>query len=357
MLAPIPRSRNHASRGPVARVSGTTVATALMRPPPRRACRPRSPQRSDGVVGDDASVAEVEHAVGVAGGDRVVRDHRDRLPVLAARGGEQTQHLTAGLRVEVAGGLIGEHEVGCRGEGAGDGDTLLLTAGQLVRTVGEPRAQAERLDEPVDARALDRTRTATVELEREHDVAEGVERRDEVEGLEDEADPATPQDGEVDVAQAGDLGVADPRASLGRAVESRHDVHQGRLAGTRRPHDGGELPAADAHADVVQCVDGALAGAVGLLQVLDAGGEPQVGGRDLHVPDAISAAHGGSSPAGRIGIHRKDDPVTPRRASGQTCVGPDVRQARRASGDVCVRRGRARRRTPRAAPGRAAPVC
>ncbi len=218
------------------------------------------------MVGDDAAVAEVEHAVGVARGDRVVRDHRDGLAVLAARSGEQSQHLAPGLRVEVSGGLVGEDQIRCGGEGAGDRHALLLTAGQLVRTMSEPRTEPERLDKSVDARPLDRTRPTTVELERKHDVAERIERRDQVERLEDEADASTPQDREVDVTEAGDLGVSDPGTPFGGIVESRHDVHQGGLAGTGRPHDRGELPTADADAHIVQRTDGALAGAVGLLR-------------------------------------------------------------------------------------------
>jgi hypothetical protein len=64
------------------------------------------------LVGDDPAVTEEQHAVGVRGGDRVVRHHRDGLPVLPARGGEKSQHFAARAGVEVAGRLVGEDEVG-----------------------------------------------------------------------------------------------------------------------------------------------------------------------------------------------------------------------------------------------------
>ena len=60
------------------------------------------------------------------------------------------QHLLAGAGVEVAGGLVGEDDVGPAGEGAGHGDALLLAAGELARPVVQPVAQADDVDEGVD---------------------------------------------------------------------------------------------------------------------------------------------------------------------------------------------------------------
>src|SRR5215218_3976239 len=54
----------------------------------------------------DAPVGEEEDPVGMARGDRVVRHHRDALPVTCARRGEKAEDLATGARIEVAGGLI-----------------------------------------------------------------------------------------------------------------------------------------------------------------------------------------------------------------------------------------------------------
>ncbi len=48
---------------------------------------------------------------------------------------EQVHDLPCRLGVEVAGGLVGPHDLGRPGQGPGDGDPLLLAAGQLGRTV------------------------------------------------------------------------------------------------------------------------------------------------------------------------------------------------------------------------------
>ena len=115
-----------------------------------------------------------------------------------------------------------------------------------------------------------------VEVERQEDVADRVEGGHEVERLEDEADAPAAQDGQLEVGERRDVGVADPCAAGGRGIQPRHDVHEGRLAGSGRPHDRGELPATDADAHVVEGAHRAVAPAVGLGEVLHAGGEPEV---------------------------------------------------------------------------------
>jgi hypothetical protein len=145
-----------------------------------------------------------------------VGDHGDALPVLRGRGGEQGQHLAPGSRVQIAGGLVGEHQVGACGECAGDRDPLLLTAGELVRPVPQPVGEAQGVDQAVDPVLLLRGRPATVELERQQQVPPDVEGRHEVEGLEHEPDPAAPEHRELSVIERGDLGAAEERAAGGR---------------------------------------------------------------------------------------------------------------------------------------------
>ena len=56
------------------------------------------------------------------------------------------QHLGARVAVEVAGRLVGEDQGGFRDDRAGDGDPLLLAAGQLGRLVVEPVAEAQAFE-------------------------------------------------------------------------------------------------------------------------------------------------------------------------------------------------------------------
>ena len=55
---------------------------------------------------------------------------------------EHPQHLPAGVRVQGAGGLVGQDDGGTAGQGPGDGHPLLLTAGELIGQVVELVAQA-----------------------------------------------------------------------------------------------------------------------------------------------------------------------------------------------------------------------
>ena len=93
-------------------------------------------------LSSDPPVGEEDDPVGVAGRCRVVGDHDDGLAELPHRPAQEAQHLGAGPRVQVAGGLVGEDDLGPAGQRPGDGDPLLLAARQLggaVAAGGRPR--------------------------------------------------------------------------------------------------------------------------------------------------------------------------------------------------------------------------
>src|SRR5262245_21752247 len=66
---------------------------------------------------------------------RVVRDHDDGFVVIAIEFFEQRQRLLRRSRVQVAGRLVGQNKIGVGDDGAGDGDALVLPAGELARLV------------------------------------------------------------------------------------------------------------------------------------------------------------------------------------------------------------------------------
>ena len=90
------------------------------------------------------------------------------------------------------------------------------------------------------------------------------ERRYQVERLEDEAEPVTAQLRELLVVERGEVDVADEHLALGQVVEPGEGVHQRRLAGARRAHDGGEAAGVELDVDGVEGADDAVALAVGL---------------------------------------------------------------------------------------------
>ncbi len=134
--------------------------------------------------------------------------------------------------------------------------------------MGEAVVDPDRRDdltEPLTVRLLPGDR------QREEDVLLRGERRDEVEGLEDEPDPAAAQHREVAVVECAQFGVADEDPAFGEIVEPGEAMQQCGLAGTRRPHDRGELAAAEGNGHVVEGAHGRFALSIDLGPVLDPG--------------------------------------------------------------------------------------
>ena len=148
-------------------------------------------------------------------------------------------------------------------------DPLLLAARHLARPVAEPVAQPDGVDDLVEP---GRVGLAAGEGQRQQDVLLRGQRRDQVERLEDEADPLPPQRGERLVLEPGQLDAVDDGLAAGRGVERGQAVHQRRLAGARGPHDGGELAGVEVDGHAVEGADLGLALAVDLHQVAGAGG-------------------------------------------------------------------------------------
>src|SRR5258708_16703120 len=84
---------------------------------------------------DEGAFFEVQDARGALRRVRVVRDHHDRLLVFPVEPLQQCEHFARGLRVEVAGGLIGEQQGRVRDDRARDGDALFLSTRELTRVM------------------------------------------------------------------------------------------------------------------------------------------------------------------------------------------------------------------------------
>ena len=100
----------------------------------------------------DATIGEEDHAVRVAGRDRVVGHHDDRLAELAHGMAHEREDLRTGGAVEVAGRLVGEDDLRPAGQRTGDGDALLLAARQFAGPVLQAVRQPDGGDHVVDPR-------------------------------------------------------------------------------------------------------------------------------------------------------------------------------------------------------------
>ena len=127
----------------------------------------------------------------------------------------------------------------------------------------EPVAEADGADDDVEPLGLGVGLVAG-ERERQRDVLPRGERRHQVERLEHEPHPLAAQRRELAVRQESELGVTEEHLTRRQRVEAGEAVHQRRLPGARRPHDGGEAAAGDLDGHVVECLHRLIAGAVHL---------------------------------------------------------------------------------------------
>ena len=214
---------------------------------------------------DHLAVAHVHGAVGVGGGFGVVGDEDDGLAQLVVELAEHAQDGFGILGVEIAGGLVGEEDFRFGDDGAGDGDALLLAAGESGRLVVEAVAQAEQVDGDVEAVGVE---AVALDLLRQDDVAAGGEAGEEVEALEDEADGAAAKQGAVGVAHLAQVVAVDPHDAGGGRGEAAEDVEQRGLAAARGAHDGHYLAFMDFEVHPAQGRDFDPAGMVNLPQVV-----------------------------------------------------------------------------------------
>src|SRR6266511_4120471 len=118
------------ARGAVRPVGATWIekrrAGRLNRPLTRR------PDLLAADILEQAPIAQADRPMRRGRDLRVVRDQDDGLPAILAERAQQPDDLLAGRRVEVSGRLVGEHDPRLVPERPGDGDTLLLAAGELL---------------------------------------------------------------------------------------------------------------------------------------------------------------------------------------------------------------------------------
>ena len=121
-------------------------------------------------------------------------------PISSTAAAHEREHLGAGTRVEVAGRLVGEDDLRPAGQGPRHGHPLLLAAGELARPVPQPVGAAPSCSTTWSSQAWSAFRPASAEGQ--GDVLDRGQRRDQVVGLEHEADVVAAQQGQRLVVEA-----------------------------------------------------------------------------------------------------------------------------------------------------------
>ena len=164
-----------------------------------------------------AAVGHEHDAIRPRGGGRVMGDHDER-PAASRRSARAAARGRPGRAgVERAGGLVGEDHARAADQGAGDGDALLLAAGELRRAVAAAIVETHAGEGPRGPRSGPGGGPASCGS---GDVLLGGQRAEQVERLEDEADALAAQPGERALAEPAQRLTGEPDArpaSAGRA--------------------------------------------------------------------------------------------------------------------------------------------
>ena len=165
---------------------------------------------------------------------------------------EQVEDLGTGGGVEVSRGFVGEQQTGVADECPGDGDALLLAAGQPGRQVVLAARQADGGEQAACLGPL-----VVAGAERQHrggHVVAGGQRGEQMEPLEHETDPA-PVEGALLVAHRAQVVAVDgERAAVG-GVHRAGQVQQGGFARAGSPGERHRLPGLDVQRDLAQRSD------------------------------------------------------------------------------------------------------
>ncbi len=147
-------------------------------------------------------------------------------------------HMLAQFKVERGERLVEQHHLGFHGEGAGDGDALLLPARELVDALVGGVRQRDEVEELLGALSPLVLRDAA-DLEPEGDVFPDAHQRKQREVLEDK------RGGAAIGADAGQVLAADPDFALAWVDKAGDHAQDRRLAAARGAEEAEELACLD----------------------------------------------------------------------------------------------------------------
>ena len=213
-----------------------------------------------GAVADDQTVFDADDpACIVLGQLGVVRDHDDQL--VPGDLLQDLHDLHRGLRVQRAGRLVGQKDIGVVDEGARDRHALHLPAGELIGLFVQLVAQAyffKRLGCAASALAL----AHAGNRQRQFDVGQNALVRDQIVSLKNEADRV--------IAIRVPIGVrvilcrlsVDDKVALAVFVKAADDVQKRRFAAAGMAEDRDEFALPEAQIDPLQRVYRRVAGKI-----------------------------------------------------------------------------------------------
>src|SRR6267143_2499193 len=192
---------------------------------------PSARRGSDGL--QDHAVTHHDHPLRLVADRGVVGDDDESEALLLVQPLHQSDDVPRGLRVQVTGRFVREHDVGFVHEGPGDRDPLLLAAAQFGGLLHRHVLQADG-HEGRDGLLSSRLRVDSADEEGQFDVLDGPEDREQVVVLEDEPHLHRAEICLRVVVQGGEPLARDPYLAGREVVDAGEAVEEGCLAAARR---------------------------------------------------------------------------------------------------------------------------
>ncbi len=208
-------------------------------------------------IGDDAAVGEADDARCVFEQALVVSREDEGKTEAVIQVAHEVNELSGIARIEIGGGFVGEDKRGAVHDGAGDGNTLALSAGEEVGPLICAGGEADVLERFSNASAAF-VGAYSLNQQGVLNVFAGGEDGDEVEGLKDEADLFAAQHRGLRRTETRGVHSVDENAAAGGLVDAPDEVQQGRFAATAGAGDGEEFASIDAEVDLVEGGYGAV---------------------------------------------------------------------------------------------------
>jgi hypothetical protein len=185
---------------------------------------------------------------------RVVRHDDDGTVGMDGAAGEEVHHSLAARVVEGGGRLVADDEPRFVDERTGEGDALLLAAGECRRNCFGPVGEAERGEERSCSREGLLQRLAGGEEGHRH-VLGGGEGGEQVVLLEQEAEVLAPEEHALGVAEVVDRRTQHVELAPRTVQETSHDGDERRLAATAGAHEKAQLAESRVEVDAAQRLD------------------------------------------------------------------------------------------------------
>ena len=160
-------------------------------------------------------------------------------------------HDAAVLGIECGGGLITDDEPRLMHQSTGDGDALLLTTGELGGAVFHAVPQSDTI-EHLPRFLLRIAGGFPLDQERNADVLDAVQGRDEIKLLEDEADVLCTEARDGGLLHGAQIATEDLELAIIRLQRASDDADERGFPTTRRSDEHGDVTAANVEIDALQ---------------------------------------------------------------------------------------------------------